>query len=163
MRSPRGRSWLVCLVAALHGLFFIWYQRPGLGHAVDRSGRLPPARARSWRPPASSRAFPDAPTFRAGSDPHAGVSGVRRGSSIGCSASASCRSPSRRPPCSSRSACWSTRSRGRCRRGPNRLAARRCATALFPPIPYFGALVMTEVWTTLLFTLVDVAGRSRAR
>src|SRR5204863_133199 len=27
------------------------------------------------------------------------------------------------------------------------------ATALFAPIPYFGALVMTEVWTTLLFTL----------
>ena len=27
------------------------------------------------------------------------------------------------------------------------------ATALFPPIPYFGALVMTEVWTTFLFTL----------
>jgi 4-amino-4-deoxy-L-arabinose transferase-like glycosyltransferase len=25
-------------------------------------------------------------------------------------------------------------------------------TALFPPIPYFGALVMTEVWTTFLFT-----------
>src|SRR5207237_7288895 len=28
------------------------------------------------------------------------------------------------------------------------------ATALFAPIPYFGALVMTEVWTTLLFTTV---------
>ena len=27
------------------------------------------------------------------------------------------------------------------------------ATALFAPIPYFGALVMTEVWTTLLFTV----------
>src|SRR5262249_40681357 len=26
-------------------------------------------------------------------------------------------------------------------------------TALFPPIPYFGALVMTEVWTTFLFTI----------
>jgi glycosyltransferase involved in cell wall biosynthesis len=26
-------------------------------------------------------------------------------------------------------------------------------TALYPPIPYFGALVMTEVWTTMLFTL----------
>jgi 4-amino-4-deoxy-L-arabinose transferase-like glycosyltransferase len=25
-------------------------------------------------------------------------------------------------------------------------------TALFPPIPYFGALVMTEVWTAFLFT-----------
>ena len=26
-------------------------------------------------------------------------------------------------------------------------------TALFPPIPYFAALVMTEVWTTFLFTI----------
>ena len=26
-------------------------------------------------------------------------------------------------------------------------------TALYPPLPYFGALVMTEVWTTLVFTL----------
>jgi 4-amino-4-deoxy-L-arabinose transferase-like glycosyltransferase len=26
-------------------------------------------------------------------------------------------------------------------------------TALFPPIPYFGALVMTELWTTFMFTL----------
>ena len=31
--------------------------------------------------------------------------------------------------------------------------AAAAATALFPPIPYFGALVMTEVWTTALFTL----------
>jgi 4-amino-4-deoxy-L-arabinose transferase-like glycosyltransferase len=40
-----------------------------------------------------------------------------------------------------------------------RFASERAAliaatlTALFPPIPYFGALVMTEVWTTFLFTL----------
>jgi hypothetical protein len=39
-----------------------------------------------------------------------------------------------------------------------RVASERAAlvaalvTALFPPIPYFGALVMTEVWTTFLFT-----------
>ncbi len=30
--------------------------------------------------------------------------------------------------------------------------AAAALTALFPPIPYFGALVMTEVWTTFLFT-----------
>jgi 4-amino-4-deoxy-L-arabinose transferase-like glycosyltransferase len=39
-----------------------------------------------------------------------------------------------------------------------RVASERAAlvaalvTAIFPPIPYFGALVMTEVWTTFLFT-----------
>jgi 4-amino-4-deoxy-L-arabinose transferase-like glycosyltransferase len=31
-------------------------------------------------------------------------------------------------------------------------ATAALVTALFPPIPYFGALVMTEVWTTFLFT-----------
>jgi 4-amino-4-deoxy-L-arabinose transferase-like glycosyltransferase len=31
--------------------------------------------------------------------------------------------------------------------------AAAAATALFPPIPYFGALVLTEVWTTFALTL----------
>src|SRR5439155_3079470 len=31
--------------------------------------------------------------------------------------------------------------------------AAAALTALYPPIPYFGALVMTEVWTTLLFSV----------
>jgi len=31
-------------------------------------------------------------------------------------------------------------------------AVAALATAIFPPIPYFGALVMTEVWTTFLLT-----------
>src|SRR5205085_5156978 len=36
---------------------------------------------------------------------------------------------------------------------PERVAvAAALVTALFPPIPYFGALVMTEAWTTLVFT-----------
>ncbi len=34
--------------------------------------------------------------------------------------------------------------------------AAALVTALYPPIPYFGALVMTEVWTTALFTLAMV-------
>ena len=28
--------------------------------------------------------------------------------------------------------------------------SRRCMTALFPPLPYYGALVLTEVWTTFV-------------
>jgi 4-amino-4-deoxy-L-arabinose transferase-like glycosyltransferase len=36
---------------------------------------------------------------------------------------------------------------------PDRIAlAAAAAVALFPPLPYFAALVMTEVWTTLLLT-----------
>lgn len=40
-----------------------------------------------------------------------------------------------------------------------RLSGERCgraaglATALFPPLPYFGALVMTELWTAFAFTV----------
>ena len=43
---------------SLHGLFFIWYQRPDWDDAVDRPGRIPAARRRCSRPPASSRGTP---------------------------------------------------------------------------------------------------------
>ena len=37
--------------------------------------------------------------------------------------------------------------------GPRLGLAAAFVTALFPTLPYFAALVMTEVWTTLMFTL----------
>lgn len=37
--------------------------------------------------------------------------------------------------------------------GPRLGLAAAGATALFPTLPYFAALVLTEVWTTLMFTL----------
>jgi hypothetical protein len=37
--------------------------------------------------------------------------------------------------------------------GPRLGIASAGATALFPTLPYFAALVLTEVWTTLMFTL----------
>ena len=37
--------------------------------------------------------------------------------------------------------------------GPRLGIAAAGATALFPTLPYFAALVLTEVWTTLMFTL----------
>jgi 4-amino-4-deoxy-L-arabinose transferase-like glycosyltransferase len=45
----------------------------------------------------------------------------------------------------------------------NRLAGERTATiaafmtALFPPLPYYGALVLTEVWTTFVLSLAFLA------
>jgi 4-amino-4-deoxy-L-arabinose transferase-like glycosyltransferase len=45
----------------------------------------------------------------------------------------------------------------------NRLAGKRTATiaafmtALFPPLPYYGALVLTEVWTTFVLSLAVLA------
>ena len=45
--------------------------------------------------------------------------------------------------------------------GPDRASARRLLTALFPPIPYFGALVMTEVLDDAAVHALDVAGASR--
>ena len=32
-----------------------------------------------------------------------------------------------------------------------------CVTALFPPLPYYGALVLTEVWTTFVLSLAILA------
>ena len=45
----------------------------------------------------------------------------------------------------------------------NRIAGERVATvaafmtALFPPFPYYGALVLTELWTTFVMTLAILA------
>ena len=60
------------------------------------------------------------------------------------------------PPTPPRQRVAGTRPGGKAslRRGP--------ATALFPPIPYFGALVLTEVWTTLVVTLAMLVCLARA-
>ena len=120
---------------------------------MDRSGRLPPARRRCSPTTGKFTRFPDAPPFVPGGHSHAGLSGVRRGRSTGSSASASCRSRSRRRSCS-RSICLLVFAIGTARSTSERDGvAAALVTALFPPLPYFGALVLTEVWTTLLFTV----------
>ena len=45
------------------------------------------------------------------------------------------------------------------KRGANARVATVAAfmTALFPPLPYFGALVLTEVWTTFVMVLAVLA------
>jgi len=149
--SPRRSLLLVCLVAALHGVFFIWYQRPDWNTAwTDQDGyrRLGQVLAQTGT---FTRA-PDAPRFvpeviRTPAYP-AFLAALYRVFGFG-----------QLPVALTQTAlfvliCLLTYAIARATVRGERLAiAAAGATALFPPIPYFGALVMTEVWTTALFTL----------
>jgi hypothetical protein len=139
----------VVLVAMAHGLFFIWYQRPDwhtqwtdqdgyrrLGQVLSETGKF--------------TRFPDAPAFvpevlRTPAYPLF-VAGIYKVAGV-----------HQLPVALAQTAlfaliCLLVFAIAR------RVASERVAlgaallTALFPPIPYFGALVMTEVWTTFLFT-----------
>ena len=140
----------ITLVAILHGLFFIWYQRSDWDtqwtdqDGYRRLGQVLAATGKFTR-------FPDAPQFvpeviRTPAYPLFvatiyKVAGVRQ-----------------MPVALAQTALFAaicllvfaiTR-----RVASDRVALGAAAlTALFPPIPYFSALVMTEVWTTFLFTL----------
>jgi hypothetical protein len=146
----RRSLWIVCAVAAAHGLFFIWYQSPDWATAwSDQDGyrRLGQVLATTG----TFTRFPDAPSFvpeviRTPAYPllvaaiyhvfgvgQIPVALVQTGLFIGiCLLTYS----AARRIVSEHTAWWAA-----------------LVTALYPPIPYFGALVMTEVWTTLLFTV----------
>jgi 4-amino-4-deoxy-L-arabinose transferase-like glycosyltransferase len=144
---------LVCLVAALHGLLFIWYQRPDWNTAwSDQDGyrRLGQVLAETGM---FTRA-PDAPRFvpeviRTPAYP-AFLAALYRVFGVG-----------QLPVALAQTALFVlicvlsyAIARATVPAMTERLAiVAAAATALFPPIPYFGALVMTEVWTTALFTL----------
>jgi hypothetical protein len=141
----------VVLIAVAHGLFFIWYQRPDWN--IDSSWPDQPGYRRLGQVLAETgkfTRFPDAvpfvpdvlrmpayPVFVAAIYKVAGVHQL--------------------PVALAQTALFALI----CllvfaivRRVASERAALVAAlvTALFPPIPYFGALVMTEVWTTFLFT-----------
>ena len=125
--------------------------RMAVGHGVDRSARLPAARRQAWPRPASSRDMPT-PSVRA-------------------------RKSSARPAIRLSSP-WSTAVRRRQRPGggdragvrvrgdlldgvsagaPRRRRASRASspprsTALYSPLPYFGSLILTELWTAFVAT-----------
>src|SRR5262249_11996224 len=146
------RRWLVlaCVIAACHALFFTWYQRPDwttewpdqdgyrrLGQVLAETGKF--------------TRFPDAPRFvpeviRTPVYP-AFVAVVYRVFGRG-----------QLPVALAQTALFPLicaivyRIARRVAPEPIALGAA-LATALFPPIPYFGALVLTEVWTTTLFTM----------
>lgn len=149
---PARRSlWIVCLVAALHGAFFIWYQSADWTTSwSDQEGyrRLGQVLATTGK----FTRFPDSPTF---------VPEVLRTPAYPLFVAAIYRvfGPHQIAVAVAQVAlfaviCLLVYAIGR------RIVSERTAwiaalaTALFPPIPYFAALTMTEVWTTLWFTVV---------
>jgi hypothetical protein len=146
----RRSLWIVCLVAALHGLFFIWYQRPDWATQwTDQDGyrRLGTVLATTGK----FTRFPDAPAFvpeviRTPAYPLF-VAAIYRVFGTGQLAVALAQTALFVVICLLVYAM------------ARRIVSERTAwlsalvTALYSPIPYFGALVMTEVWTTTLFTV----------
>jgi 4-amino-4-deoxy-L-arabinose transferase-like glycosyltransferase len=145
----RRSLWIVCTLAALHGLFFIWYQSPDWTTAwtdqdgYRRLGQVLATRGQFTR-------FPDAPAFvpeviRTPAYPMF-VAAVYRVFGVG-----------QIPVALAQTALFAAitvlvYAIGR------RLATERTAfaaallAALYPPLPYFAALVMTELWTTFMLT-----------
>jgi hypothetical protein len=147
---PRRSLWIVCAIAALHGIFFIWYQSPDWTTAwtdqdgYRRLGRVLATTGKFTR-------FPDAPTF---------VPEVIRTPAYPLFVAAIYRlfGTGQLPVALAQTAIFA----GICLlvfAMARQLTSERTAwlaalvTALFPAIPYFVPLVMTEVWTTLWFTL----------
>jgi hypothetical protein len=148
---PFRRSlWIVCLVAALHGLFFIWYQRPDWNtqwtdqDGYRRLGQVLAATGKFTRFPDSTTFVPEVlrtplyPLFVAVLYRLFGVHQLSVALAQTLVYVLVC------------GVVYAT-----ARRVASAAVAigAAAATALFPPIPYFGALVMTEVLTTLLFTV----------
>jgi len=149
--SARRLLWIVCALAALHGLFYVWYQRPDwttqwsdqdgyrrLGQVLADTGKF--------------TRYPDAPRFvpeviRTPVYP-AFVAVVYRLFGTG-----------QVPVALAQTGlfvviCLLVFAIAREAADDDTIAVgAAAATALYVPIPYFGALVMTEVWTTFVFTV----------
>ena len=146
----RGSRWIVCLLATLHGLFFIWYQRPDwITQWTDQEGyrRLGQVLAATGK----FTRFPDAPTF---------VPEVLRTPLYPLFVAVLYRlfGVHQLPVALAQTfvfvlVCLVVHATARRVASEPIAIGAAAATALFPPIPYFGALVMTEVLTTLLFTV----------
>jgi 4-amino-4-deoxy-L-arabinose transferase-like glycosyltransferase len=146
----RRSLWIVCLVATLNGLFFIWYQRPDWSSQwTDQDGyrRLGQVLAGTGK----FTRFPDAPTF---------VPEVLRTPLYPLFVALLYRvfGAHQLPVALAQTGlfaltCVAVYAIGRRVASEPIAIGAAAATALFPAIPYFGALVMTEVLTTLLFTV----------
>jgi 4-amino-4-deoxy-L-arabinose transferase-like glycosyltransferase len=141
---------LICFIAALHGLFFIWYQRPDwttqwsdqegyrrLGQVLAETGKF--------------TRFPDAPRF---------VPEVLRTPAYPMFVAAMYRAFGVRqwPVAFAQTLafvaiCLVVFTIGRHVASESIALGAAALVAAFPPIPYFGALVMTEVWTTFWFAV----------
>jgi hypothetical protein len=148
--STRRWLWIVCIVAAIHALFFIWYQQPDwtttewsdqdgyrrLGFVLAHTGKF-------TRYPDASRFVPEVirtpvyPAFVAGVYRLFGASQLPIAIAQTLVFAGTCLlvfDLARRTTSDTTVAIGAA-----------------AATALFPPLPYFVPLVMTEVLTTLLF------------
>jgi 4-amino-4-deoxy-L-arabinose transferase-like glycosyltransferase len=147
--SVRRKVTLACFIAVLHGLFFIWYQRPDwntqwsdqegyrrLGEVLASTGRFTPFPGEPRFVPEVIRT-PGYPAFVAI------VYLVLGGHQFFVAAAQTVLFVL---------ICLMVFGIARHVTSESTAATAALTTALFPPIPYFGALVMTEVWTTFLFT-----------
>jgi 4-amino-4-deoxy-L-arabinose transferase-like glycosyltransferase len=148
--TVRRSLWIVCLIAALHSLFFIWYQRPDWATEwTDQDGyrRLGQVLAESGK----FTRFPNEPQFvpeviRTPVYP-AFLAVVYRLFGVSQIAVALAQTVVFIGICL---LVFAVARRATSDEVMALLAAM--TTALFPPLAYFVPLVMTEVWTTLLFT-----------
>ena len=149
--TVRRSLWAVCLVAVLHSLFFIWYQRPDWAtewsdqDGYRRLGEVLADTGRFTRYPDAARFVPEVirtpvyPAFVAVVYRLFGAHQIAIALAQTLVFVAICL------------VVYAIARRATFDAGIAIAAA--AATALFPPIPYFVPLVMTEVWTTLLFTV----------
>ena len=141
---------VIVLIAVVHGLFFIWYQRPDWNAEwTDQAGykRLAEVLATTGK----FTRYPDASEF---------IPEVIRTPVYPLFVAAIYKVAGRgqMPVALAQTALFATICIlvfGIVRRSAGERAAIAAAatTALFPPIPYFGALVLTEVWTTFAVTV----------
>ena len=147
--TTRRSLGLVCLIATLHALFFIWYQRPDWNtqwsdqEGYRRLGRVLADTGKFTR-------FPDAPQFapeviRTPVYPMfvASVYRLIGGSQLAVALSQTVVFVL---------ICITVFAIGRKIAGDTIALCAAAAVALYAPLPYFAALVMTETWTTLMFT-----------
>jgi 4-amino-4-deoxy-L-arabinose transferase-like glycosyltransferase len=140
---------LACVIAVLHGAFFIWYQQPDwrtqwtdqegyerLGTALASTGTFTSyPNSRQFIPEViRTPAYPAflAVVYRLFGTGQVYVAAAQTGLFV--------------------IICLLVFAIARRVTSDSIAATAAIVTALFPPIPYFGALVMTEVWTTFLFT-----------
>jgi 4-amino-4-deoxy-L-arabinose transferase-like glycosyltransferase len=152
--ADRRALWLVCLIAVMHALFFIWYQQPDWAtqwtdqDGYRRLGQVLAETGKFTRYPESPTFVPEVlrtpgyPLFVAVIYRIFGVSQLPVVLMQAVAFVATCM------------LVFGIASR---LTSPGVALAAAAATALYSPLPYFGALVMTELWTTFLFTAAMLA------
>ena len=147
--TTRRALLVVCAIALLHGAFFIWYQRPDWNtewsdqEGYKRLGAVFASTGQFTR-------YPDSPTFipeviRTPAYPMFVAAAYRIGGVSQMSVAVA-------QTMVFAAICLLVFATARRITSEPIAIAAAAATALFSPLPYFGALVMTELWTAFLLT-----------